>query len=68
MHPGDHAVVTITLTGEDAGSLPSAGQRFAIWNAGDTGHGIISRRVCTTGGRADPLCTGSGWAGPRGRE
>jgi hypothetical protein len=49
LRPGQHAVVTITVTDDDAPSYLATGQPFTIW--GDaTGHGIISRRVFTDSG------------------
>jgi hypothetical protein len=49
LQPGQHAVVTITVTDDDAPSYLAPGQPFTIW--GDsTGHGIISRRVFTDSG------------------
>jgi hypothetical protein len=47
--PGDRAIVTITMTGEQAGDVLDAGQRSALWRAGDAGSGVIPRRVCTDG-------------------
>lgn len=49
LHPGEHAVVTITVTDDDAPSYLGPGQPFTIWGAG-TGRGIISRRVFTESG------------------
>jgi hypothetical protein len=49
LHPGEHAVVTITVIDDDAPSYFGPGQPFAIWGA-DTGRGIISRRVFTDSG------------------
>jgi hypothetical protein len=48
LQPGKRTIVTITLTDDEAAQFFDAGQRFAIWNGGDVGHGIISRRVFTT--------------------
>ena len=45
LHPGDHAVVTITMTDDDAGTLFSAGHPFRLWCGGVVGHGTISRKV-----------------------
>lgn len=47
LHPGDRAVVTITVTDGEARAFFDAGQRFTIWSGGDVGHGVISRRVFT---------------------
>jgi len=47
--PGDHVVVTITVTDDDAPSYLGPGQSFTLWG-GSTGHGIISRRVFTDSG------------------
>jgi hypothetical protein len=47
--PGDHVVVTITVTDDDAPSYFAPGQPFTI--GGDaTGRGIISRRLLTDPG------------------
>lgn len=45
LHSGDHAVVTITVTGEDAGGFFRAGQQFRLWSGRVVGHGTISRKV-----------------------
>jgi hypothetical protein len=45
--PGDHAVVTITVTDDKASDFFDAGQRFTLWSGGDVGHGTISRKVYT---------------------
>jgi hypothetical protein len=50
LHPGDHAVVTITVTDDQAAEFFGAGQRFALWNGDDIGHGVVSRKVYTTAG------------------
>lgn len=47
LHPGDHAVVTIAVTDDDANGFFAAGQHFTLWSGGDVGHGVISRRVYT---------------------
>lgn len=47
LHPGDRAVVTITVTDDDASEFFAAGQHFALWSGGDVGHGVISRKVYT---------------------
>jgi hypothetical protein len=44
--PGDHVVVTITVTDDDAPSYLGPGQSFTLWG-GITGHGTISRRIFT---------------------
>lgn len=45
---GDHALVTITVTDEEALEYLDSGQPFTLWGGG-SGHGIISRRVFTDG-------------------
>jgi hypothetical protein len=45
LHPGDRAVVTIAVADDEAGEFLDAGQRFALWRAGDVGSGVIARRV-----------------------
>lgn len=50
LHPGDHAIVTITLTDDEAVAYLEGGQRFTLWSGGDVGHGTISRRVFTEHG------------------
>lgn len=47
LHPGDRAVVTITVADDAARAFFDAGQRFTIWSGGDVGHGVIARRVLT---------------------
>ncbi len=47
LRPGDHAVVTITVTDDEAGDYFAAGQPFTLWSGGEAGHGVISRRVYT---------------------
>jgi hypothetical protein len=49
LQEGEHVVVTITVTDDDAPSYLAAGQHFTIWG-GSTGRGIISRRVFTDSG------------------
>ena len=49
LRPGEHLIVTITVTGDDAPSYLAAGQSFTIWG-GCSGHGIISRRAFTAAG------------------
>jgi hypothetical protein len=49
LQPGEHLVVTITVSDDDAPSYLAPGQPFTIWG-GNTGHGIISRRVFTESG------------------
>jgi hypothetical protein len=44
------AVVTITVTGDEAAACLGAGQRFTLWSGGDVGQGIISRRAWTEHG------------------
>jgi hypothetical protein len=50
LHPGDHAVVTLTITGEEVAAFFGAGQRFTLWNGREVGHGIIARKVYTDSG------------------
>jgi hypothetical protein len=45
LRPGDHAVVTITVTDDDAGAFFGAGQQFRLWRGRVVGHGTISRKV-----------------------
>jgi hypothetical protein len=47
LQPGDHAVVTITVTDDEAAAYFGVGQRFTLWNGEDVGHGVISRKVYT---------------------
>lgn len=47
--PGEHVVVTITVTDDDAPSYFAPGQAFTIWG-GSTGRGIVSRRLLTDPG------------------
>jgi len=47
LHPGDHAIVTITVTDDQADAHLGAGQQFALWSGGDVGHGILTRKVYT---------------------
>lgn len=49
LRPGERAIVTITVTGDDAPEYLGYGQPFTLWGAG-AGHGIISRRVFTAFG------------------
>jgi hypothetical protein len=49
LQPGEHVVVTITVTDDDAPSYLAPGQPFTIWGEG-TGRGIISRRLLTDPG------------------
>jgi hypothetical protein len=48
--PGDHALVTITVTDDEAECFLGAGQHFTLWTGGEVGHGIISRRAFTLSG------------------
>jgi hypothetical protein len=43
LKPGDHAVVTVILASDQAGSFLTPGQRFTLWAGHDIGHGVISR-------------------------
>ena len=45
---GEQAVVTVKVTDDDAPSYLAIGQPFTVWG-GCAGHGIVSRRVFTTG-------------------
>jgi hypothetical protein len=49
LQAGDHVVVTITVTDDDAPAYLGPGQSFTLWGGG-TGHGIISRRVFADSG------------------
>jgi hypothetical protein len=50
LHPGDHHVVTVTLTDDDAPRFLGGGRRFTLWSGAEVGHGTISRRVFTEHG------------------
>lgn len=50
LKPGHRAVVTITLTDDEAMNYLAPGQPFTLWTGGEVGHGIISRRVFTPSG------------------
>jgi hypothetical protein len=45
LHPGQRAVVTITVPDEEAMAFLDAGQRFSLWCGSNVGAGVISRRV-----------------------
>jgi hypothetical protein len=45
LRSGDRAVVTITMTGDDAAAFFGAGQQFRLWRGRVVGHGTISRKV-----------------------
>jgi hypothetical protein len=47
LRAGDRAVVTITLTDQDAEMFFAVGQRFTLWNGDDIGYGTISRQIFT---------------------
>ena len=50
LRPGERAVVTLTLAGDEAGRFLSAGCHFTLWAGGEVGHGVVSRRVyCLSG-------------------
>lgn len=49
MRPGDEAVVTITVSDDDALCYLAPGRPFTLWGS-STGHGVISRRVFTASG------------------
>jgi hypothetical protein len=44
LHAGDRAIVTITVTDDDAPDYFSPGRQFALWG-GAGGRGVVSRRV-----------------------
>lgn len=48
LRPGDRAVVTITVTDEEAPAYLDAGQTFTLWGGG-SGRGVITRKVFTSG-------------------
>lgn len=49
LRPGEQAVVTITVTDDDAPLYLATGEPFTLW--GDShGHGVITRRVFTAFG------------------
>ncbi len=41
----NHAIVTITLVGDDPGEYFSAGDRFALWLGHDVAEGVVTRRL-----------------------
>ena len=44
--PGDnHAVLVVTVVGDDAGDYLGAGRDFALWRGHDIGHGVVTRRI-----------------------
>jgi len=45
LHPGDHAVVTVTVTDDEAAEFLGTGQEITLWSGGEIGHGTISRRI-----------------------
>jgi hypothetical protein len=48
LHPGEHAIVTITVRDDKADAFFEAfeaGQRFTLWSGEDVGSGVVSRRV-----------------------
>lgn len=45
LRTGDHTVVTITMTDDDAETFFAAGRQFRLWYGGAVGHGTISRKV-----------------------
>lgn len=47
---GDHALVTITVTDDDAGHVLAPGRHFALWAGRDVGRGVISRRIFVSSG------------------
>lgn len=44
LHAGERAIVTITVTDDDAPSYFAPGRMFALWGGGH-GRGVVSRRV-----------------------
>jgi len=47
--PGEASVVvTIEVADDEASAFFGPGQRVALWNGRDIGHGVISRRVFFT--------------------
>ena len=50
LQAGDHAVVTVTVTDDDAAAFLGTGQPFTLWSGGGVGHGTVSRRVFTEHG------------------
>ena len=48
--PGDHALVTITLSDDEAGQYFAPGRQFTMWDGHDIGRGVISRRVFASSG------------------
>lgn len=47
--PGQHQVVTITITDDEAPLFLAPGKPFTIWGGG-SGRGVVSRRVFTNSG------------------
>jgi hypothetical protein len=45
LRPGDHAVLTMRVLGDDAGEYLNPGDHFALWRGHDIGHGVVSRRL-----------------------
>jgi hypothetical protein len=45
LHPGERAMVTITVEAENADGFFNAGHRFTLWSGDDVGRGVVSRRV-----------------------
>jgi hypothetical protein len=45
LRPGDRAVVTITMTDDDAGTFFHADHNIRLWSGRVVGHGTISRKV-----------------------
>ena len=44
--PGNsHAVLVVTVVGDDAGDYLAAGRDFALWRGHDIGHGVVTRRL-----------------------
>lgn len=50
LRPSEHAVVTVTVAGDEADNYFGPGQRFTLWAGADIGHGVISRRVFFSSG------------------
>lgn len=45
LRAGDHMVVTIAMTDDDADTFFASGHQFMLWSGGIVGHGTISRKV-----------------------
>jgi hypothetical protein len=47
LHPGDHAIVTLSMMEDEAATLLCPGHQFRLWCGGVVGHGTVSRKVYT---------------------